>query len=96
MAKGSKSNQRAAIPGLRNLVVGDKVQVLNVSMEPLAEGTVRWVHPKATNAQVEWVSPDKSCHKRSFHLRSGLEMSDAGDRYNGIVANRSIRPMAKE
>ena len=93
---GVCSNKRPKIPGLRSLVVGDKIQVVDSAMQPLAVGTVRWVHPKATNAQVEWVSPDKSCHKRSFHLRSGLEMSDAGDRYNGIVANRSIRPMAKE
>lgn len=91
-----KGNKRPEIAGLRSLVVGNKVQVVDSAMQPLAVGTVRWVHPKATNAQVEWVSPDKSYHKRSFHLRSGLEMSDAGDRYNGIVANRSIRPMAKE
>ena len=91
-----KGNKRPEIPGLRSLVAGEKVQVVDSAMQPLAVGTVRWVHPKATNAQVEWISPDKSCHKRSFHLRSGLEMSDAGDRYNGIVANRSIRPMAKE
>ena len=91
-----KGNKRPEIAGLRNLVPGDKIQVVDSAMQPLAVGTVRWVHPRATNAQVEWVSPDKSCHKRSFHLRSGLEMSDAGDRYNGIVANRSIRPMAKE
>lgn len=91
-----KGNKRPEIAGLRSLVVGDKIQVVDSAMQPLAVGTVRWVHPKATNAQVEWVSPDKSCHKRSFHLRSGLEMSDAGDRRNCVVANRSIRPMGKE
>ena len=90
---GVCSNKRPEIAGLRSLVVGDKVQVLNVSTEPLAEGVVRWVHPKATNAQVEWIAPDRSYHKRSFFLRSGLEMSDAGDRRNCVVANRSIRTL---
>lgn len=91
-----KGNKRPEIAGLRDLVVGGKVQVVDSAMQPLAVGTVRWVHPRATNAQVEWIAPDRSYHKRSFFLRSGLEMSDAGDRYNGIVANRSIRPMAAQ
>jgi hypothetical protein len=93
MAKG---NGCKPVPGLRDLVAGDKVHVLAVDMQLLAEGVVTWVHERATCAVVKWISPDGSCHKRSFFLRSGREISDAGDRHNCILANRAIRPVAAQ
>lgn len=94
MAKGSKSNQRAATPGLRDLVPGEKVQVVDSAMQPLAVGTVRYLGTGTLT--VEWTGDDRVGHYRRFHARSGREIAETGDRRNCIMANRSIRLLKGE
>ena len=91
---GVCSNKRPEIPGLRSLVPGDKIQVVDSAMQPLAAGTVRYLGTGTLT--VEWTGADRVPHFRRFHARSGREISETGDKRNGINPNRSIRPMARE
>ena len=67
MARGS--NKRAEIPGLRDLVPGEKVQVVDSAMQPCAVGTVRYLGTGTLS--VEWTGADRVPHYRRFHARSG-------------------------
>lgn len=92
MARGS--TKRPQIPGLRSLVAGEKVQVVDSAMQPCAVGTVRYLGTGTLT--VEWTGDDRVGHYRRFHARSGREIAETGDRRNCIMANRSIRLLKGE